>query len=185
MEDVLKALTIWQPWASMLGCGAKLYETRGWATKYRGPVAIHAAMKDPCKLPLLGREALERAVREEIDAGRCPEWRFMPRGKIIAIADLVNVWHIVYNVGRHVEEVRKNPVFAESMSQNKHDPDFYDTFVPSKKELALGDWTPGRYAWEFANVRMLPNPIPVKGQQGLWTYHGSLSLPAQAAEVLL
>ena len=41
----MKALTIWQPWASLLVSGQKKYETRSWATAYRGPIAIHAAMR--------------------------------------------------------------------------------------------------------------------------------------------
>ena len=41
----MKALTIWQPWASLLVSGQKKYETRSWATSYRGPIAIHAAMR--------------------------------------------------------------------------------------------------------------------------------------------
>ena len=40
----------------------------------------------------------------------------------------------------------------------------------TEKEIALGDWTPGRYAWELANVKPLPRPIPVKGKQGLWNF---------------
>ena len=39
----MKAITIWQPWASLLVSGRKRYETRSWATSYRGPIAIHAA----------------------------------------------------------------------------------------------------------------------------------------------
>lgn len=38
----MKALTLHQPWASLIGIGAKEYETRSWATSYRGPLAIHA-----------------------------------------------------------------------------------------------------------------------------------------------
>ena len=37
-------------------------------------------------------------------------------------------------------------------------------------ELALGDYTPGRYAWKLANVKKLPEPIPAKGRQGLWNW---------------
>lgn len=39
----VKTLTLLQPWASLVACGAKKIETRSWATKYRGPLAIHAA----------------------------------------------------------------------------------------------------------------------------------------------
>ncbi len=41
----MKAITLWQPWASLIAIGAKKIETRSWATKYRGPLAIHAAIK--------------------------------------------------------------------------------------------------------------------------------------------
>lgn len=166
----MKALTIWQPWASLIACGAKQYETRSWPTKYRGPIAIHAAIKDPCKLPLLDKAELERFTWEEIDARRCPGWCLMPRGKIIATAELVSVWRIAYNVKMDVEEARKYPIIGERMAEDKHETVSYDYFVPSKKEAALGDWTPGRYAWKLANVKILQSPIPVKGKQGLWNF---------------
>ena len=41
----MKAITLWQPWASLIAVGAKTIETRGWATNYRGPLAIHAAKR--------------------------------------------------------------------------------------------------------------------------------------------
>jgi hypothetical protein len=39
----LKAITLLQPWASLVAIGAKTIETRPYATQYRGPLAIHAA----------------------------------------------------------------------------------------------------------------------------------------------
>jgi len=38
----MKALTVYQPWASLECLGLKGCETRGWSTRYRGPLAIHA-----------------------------------------------------------------------------------------------------------------------------------------------
>ena len=38
----MKAITVHQPWASLLTLGYKGYETRSWATSYRGPILIHA-----------------------------------------------------------------------------------------------------------------------------------------------
>ncbi len=43
----MKAITLWQPWASLVAIGAKTIETRSWATSYRGPLAIHAAARKP------------------------------------------------------------------------------------------------------------------------------------------
>lgn len=42
-----KALTLWQPWASLVALGVKTIETRSWSTAYRGPLAIHAAARRP------------------------------------------------------------------------------------------------------------------------------------------
>lgn len=157
----MKAITIWQPYASLLAQREKLYETRGWATTYRGPIAIHAAAKDPRTLPKELREALGPYV-ENMDK--------LPRGAVIATADLVNVWHIVYHPGTDVDVAKHIPIGAESLTNDRRDPHFGDYFVPTEKEMALGDWTPGRYAWELQNVRILPEPIPAKGQQGLWNW---------------
>lgn len=37
-----KALTLWQPWATLVAIGAKKIETRSWSTTYRGTLVIHA-----------------------------------------------------------------------------------------------------------------------------------------------
>ena len=39
----MRAITIQQPWASLVALRAKRYETRSWNTHYRGPLAIHAS----------------------------------------------------------------------------------------------------------------------------------------------
>jgi activating signal cointegrator 1 len=39
----IKAISLWQPWASLVAAHVKRHETRHWATDYRGPIAIHAA----------------------------------------------------------------------------------------------------------------------------------------------
>lgn len=44
----MKAITIWQPYASLIAAGLKEYETRSWPTRYRGPIAIHSPGSGPC-----------------------------------------------------------------------------------------------------------------------------------------
>lgn len=41
----MKAIGLWQPWASAMAFGLKKNETRSWPTTYRGPLLIHAAKK--------------------------------------------------------------------------------------------------------------------------------------------
>ena len=47
----MKALTIRQPWASLIAAGMKTIETRGWSTRYWGPLLIHAGKTKPVSLP--------------------------------------------------------------------------------------------------------------------------------------
>lgn len=156
----MKAITIWQPWASLLATGAKQYETRSWETKYRGPIAIHAAKKDPCKLPLLGMGAFEEATKEELEKAGLA-WCLLPTGKIIATAELVECWKITDN-----GHTNGSPLAARIEGGRYGG----KTNVVEGKEIFFGDWTPGRYAWELANIQLLPVPIPAKGAQRLWNW---------------
>jgi len=48
----MKALTVRQPWASLIADGRKTIEVRSWPTKYRGPLLITAsARSNPDNLP--------------------------------------------------------------------------------------------------------------------------------------
>jgi len=76
----MKALSIWQPWASAIASGVKQYETRSWPTKYRGPIAICASKKWNDDLFELAAEYLGRWP------GFPEDW---PLGAVVATAHLV------------------------------------------------------------------------------------------------
>ena len=76
----MKALTLTQPWATLVALGHKAVETRSWRTSYRGPIAIHAAKGFPAYARTFAEE--ERAI------GRLP--LRIPRGAIVCTIDLVN-----------------------------------------------------------------------------------------------
>ncbi len=167
-DGLMKAITLWQPWASLMATGAKRFETRSWSTSFRGLVAIHAAKKSFDTNPYLDREL--HPFASALDLPDIYSFDSLPTGCIIATAELVNCWRIVYHPGTNVDIARHIPIGAESMTTDKHAPDFADYFVPTELEMLFGDWTPGRYAWEFTNMTILPQPIPAKGAQGLWNW---------------
>ena len=144
----MKAITIWQPYATLLVCGDKLYETRSWATTYRGPIAIHAAKRPARQVidALAHGSAGERqtALLMERLLRRRGGPDHLPQGAVIGTANLV----------------RCNAITEE----------FMRTLPP--QELALGDFTLGRYAWEFEDMSQI-DPIPAKGQQALWDWRGA------------
>lgn len=41
----MKAVSLTQPWATLVATGAKKLETRSWRTYHRGPLVIHAARR--------------------------------------------------------------------------------------------------------------------------------------------
>ena len=72
----MKAITIWQPYAQAIALGLKKFETRSWATKYRGKLAIHASLKP------LSKEC--KLLAEKYSIKDCP------LGEVIVVADLVD-----------------------------------------------------------------------------------------------
>jgi activating signal cointegrator 1 len=41
----MKAISLWQPWASLWFTDSKIHETRHWSTRHRGPLYVHAAKR--------------------------------------------------------------------------------------------------------------------------------------------
>lgn len=147
----MKALTIWQPWASLLVSGQKKYETRSWATAYRGPIAIHAAMR-PVRRTIdalaadregSGWDVLERLDSPFLRPGALDQ---LPTGAIVGKAILTRC--------------------------NLITEDFRAKLSP--QELDLGDFSIGRYAWEFHVMVPVDPPVKASGKQGLWTWEGNL-----------
>jgi activating signal cointegrator 1 len=80
----MKALSIWQPWASLIAMGTKRVETRSWGTPYRGLVAIHAASRKEGLVKLLIETNLT------LDTfGQLPLSGRIPLGAVVAVAELV------------------------------------------------------------------------------------------------
>lgn len=41
-----------------------------------------------------------------------------------------------------------------------------------ERERALGDYSPGRWAWVLKNPVMFDKPVPARGKQGWWNWEG-------------
>ena len=80
----MKALTICQPYASLIARGEKRVENRTWPTSYRGRLYIHAGKS---------REWLSSDVDEEGENYGIPLAQ-MPFGAVVAVATLADCVHI-------------------------------------------------------------------------------------------
>lgn len=150
----MKALSIMQPWATLIAQGAKRIETRSWETSYRGPLAIHASKGLPGWVADVVRSdpQFATALGNLLDP-RGKVLGDLPRGCIIAICQLVSVKFIGAN--------------ADGWSWTGPDGRQF-SYQLTDRERAFGDYTPGRYAWLLDDVRPLDVPVPARGALGLW-----------------
>lgn len=137
----MKAITIHQPYASLIAMGLKQYETRHWETRYRGKIAIHAGKKNLCVSPfqtthLFG--TMSKPVYEKLQPVIL-EGRDLPVGAIVAIADLTDCIKMSEKVICSMPEL----------------------------EQKVGHWDINRFAWKLENVQAI-EPTAWKGAQGLW-----------------
>lgn len=84
----MKAISLWQPWASLVSIGAKAYETRSWTTAYRGPLLIHAAQRFRLEERQLALTLRFRGVLQQ--AGYDSTYK-LPLGTFVAVAKLVDI----------------------------------------------------------------------------------------------
>lgn len=140
-QQIIPALTVYQPWANLIRGGHKRYETRHWKTNYRGLLAIHAG-KRWTEEERLVRDTIwvnhgifNREIAASLDMSQ------MAFGAVLCICKLVRI--------------EGTTLLGHCISQ---------------LECDVGDWRYGRYAWELEVVRVFDEPIPARGQQGMWQW---------------
>lgn len=144
----MKALTLWQTWASLVALGAKKIETRSWRTTYRGELAIHSSQKMTREMKALcEREPFASALDHVFAAGD-----ELPLGAIVAVCNL--------KICLPLAGIQRNVGPVEGVG--------YFRLPPDEPERSFGDYAPGRFAWILTNIRRLDSPIPCKGELGLW-----------------
>jgi hypothetical protein len=136
----MRAITLWQPWASLMACGAKPHETRGWHAPSESIghwYAIHAASTFRVKLgdglmPPAILAALAQHYPDQVAIGAD-----LPVGGVIA-------------VGRLVACVETS-----------------DPSVAAAPDRPLGDFSAGRWVWRFEDMRPI-SIVPISGRQRIW-----------------
>jgi len=176
----MKAITVYQPMASLIAVGAKPFETRAWRTAHRGPIAIHAGKKiirphEDEKLWLgngfadgamkalgISAELYALAMYKDPDSVALLN-RKLPLGAVVATAVLAGCWEI-----KNQKILVSNQTGPMVMYTKRETGCFYE--FPTEQDRLFGYWRPGRYAWELADVAALAEPVPARGKQGLWEW---------------
>lgn len=154
----MKALTIWQPWASLVTVGAKPYEFRGWrppSSIIGQRIVVHAAARNVewrevhqlvrlleaggrfAAHTCLHRDAALKLLREAMDD---PSLLPLAAGLSTAV----------------VGEARLDTdIAAEFGVQRVNDSD----------RTQHSNW-----GWPMLDIEAWPDPIPMRGMQGLWNW---------------
>ena len=155
----MKAITLTQPWATLVAIGAKRIETRSWSTSYRGPLAIHAAKGYPAEAARLCLKEPFLSVLEAAGLTQFGVWHpsnnDLPLGCVIATCELVGVDMFDRFIDDH------KPMLWGKAGH---------VFELTEQERAFGDYSYGRYGLFLANVKLLPEPIPARGALSLWEW---------------
>lgn len=147
----MKAISIWQPWASLLFAPVgfrKVYETRprrmGFVPGDR--VLIHASKTDkglslwpqmPESDRRYFRESLSELFADHIAETGDLIGSDLPRGCLLGSVEIVGMIDT-------------------------------DSLKSMPRERAFGDWRPGRVAIKTTNPVLFDEPIPYRGQQGVF-----------------
>jgi len=138
----MKALSVKQPWASLIMSGHKEVEVRTWKTDYRGQLVIHTGKR-------IDRVAMDFLMGTDSNRPRCKITKDMefPAGCILGKIKVLDVVPL-------------------------YEPNWKDW---KPYHCIPGVW-PGRplFAWWLSNPIKLKNPIPYKGQQGLFNIQDGL-----------
>ena len=150
-DDAMKALSLWQPWASLMALGLKKVETRSWYISHRGPLIIASCAKWDqevlCSLdlarkpPVLSGDFEWRMMLEAMHRRGVATLGELPLGAALCIVNVVDCLRI--------EEVRG---------------------TLTEQELAFGDYRDGRWVIITKDCQRFPTPIPCRGKQGLWEF---------------
>jgi hypothetical protein len=152
MPDRLPALTLWQPWASLIAAGAKPYEWRGWPAPKRlvgQRIAIHAGARRVHHDEISGL-IFQIQKTGGTDTSLVPE---------IALP-LLEAWHTTPGMlplsSVLCTAVLGEPITAAQYAKRRG-------FVGDSDRIAHNKW-----GWPLTDVERLEPFVPAKGAQGFW-----------------
>ena len=147
----MKALSLWQPWASLMALGLKKIETRGWYCGHRGPLVIAAT------------KTWNRDVFNELHAvaARLRIWD-----------DNESTWRMIVDAlaTAGVKRLSDLPLGKALCVVNVTGCERTLFAARTRSEEAFGDFSAGRWAILTDGCKRFPEPIPCSGKQMLWDF---------------
>lgn len=152
------ALTVWQPWASLIVEGFKPYEFRRWPV-HRALVgeriAIHAGAR-----PVRVKE-IEELITALLDPATAPLTGLRPRGETLAFLRQVYFAPGSLPLSSILgTAILGTPVRSDRLAVELG----IELFNDSNRRLEFN------YAWPLTEIRRLEPFVPARGKQGIWRW---------------
>ena len=147
----MRAITLWQPFASLVACGHKTVETRSWSpprSLIGERIAIHAAGRPTQRSEMIAVSSCLPAL-SPINVTEP-----FPRGAVVATARLVEAGEVVFR----------------SPTARAHWVSFRDGKAGHEAICACGDYSVGRWLWFLEDIECVDPPVPARGYQGWWEW---------------
>lgn len=148
----MKALSIKQPWASLIAHGIKDIENRTWSTRYRGRIYIHASGQPSFNNIIRGlaHDQMDEFVKSDSGLYLDARHEAYPKMAIIGEVDVVDC------------VINHSSIWAEA------------TFYPIDETEGYPNNVLPIYNWVLANPVLYDKPIlNVKGKLSLWEFKES------------
>lgn len=167
----MKALTIYQPWASLIMCGAKPYEFRGWSPRERGGayatligqrIAIHASQK------AVDRKSVREIISDLYAGGERAAMRCLHADKAIPILErALEQDHTLPMTKQHGDLPWSCVLGTAVLGEPRNGYDIAEEFgLPHVNDSDRDEHA--NFGWPMLDIELWNMPIPMRGAQGFW-----------------
>lgn len=162
----MKALTIWQPWASLIVAGAKPYEFRGW----RAPrsligqrIVIHAAARKMNPTEVM---ALFVALR---DRGTSEHLRFLAAETCLYPEKALPILARAWSPGEEGPLPMSAGLGTAILGEPRDGLEIAEEFGVPRANGSDRD-EHANWGWPMLEVERWDFPVPMRGKQGFWNW---------------
>lgn len=117
-------------------------------------------------------------IKEKVKYIETRSWKTNYRGKIYIHASLKKVPKKDERINNLIsllkdKDFKYGHIIAEATLVDciYMDEEFLLKIKENNQEYICGEYTLGRYAWVLKDIKELENPIPAKGNLGIWNYN--------------
>ena len=148
----MKALTIWQPWASLVMIGAKPYEFRRWDYRDRSPalegqrIVIHAGARPIKEIEV---DDIIARMNEQVSSLRTE----IAMPLLLRLKQAYKCRGVVELSAALGSAVLGKPRRVDALFSSPADSDRVDHHM---------------WAWPLTEIKTFDAPVPVRGAQGFW-----------------